>query len=92
MIDDAGFGGRSKARRADSPPTSSSTSCSQPRAESIDLAEFSADAIRIRLLFSGMTVSSLRGKPWSDYFGERGTKHVRGWIIDDFRVTGLADD
>jgi len=34
----------------------------------------------------------LREKTWSDFFGSRGTRFVHGWIVDDFRVSGIEDD
>lgn len=54
-----------------------------------DLSAFAGQTVRIRLLFSGLEEGS--GTRWSDIFGNGLGNGVRGWILDDFRVTGTAN-
>jgi len=56
-----------------------------------DLGAYSGQTIRIRFLFSGMEVNGPDGGGWSDLLGNQLGNATRGWIIDDFRVTGTAE-
>ena len=57
-----------------------------------NLAAYSGKTIRIRLLISGLDMDS-PGRAWSDllFFLGLDLDCFRGWIIDDFRVTGVAE-
>ena len=57
-----------------------------------DLAAFAGETVRIRLLMSGIEVFGPDGSQWGLFFDVFTTPEDfrRGWIIDDFRVTGTA--
>lgn len=58
-----------------------------------DLGAFAGETVRIRLLVSGMTVAGPFGAQWAFFFefSAPPPDFMRGWIVDDFRVTGTAD-
>ena len=53
-----------------------------------DLSAFAGQTIRIRLLISGIEINGPSGLGWSDLFGNALGNATRGWLVDDFRVTG----
>ncbi|MFQ5669161.1 MAG: S8 family serine peptidase [Acidobacteriota bacterium] len=56
-----------------------------------NLDQFAGQSIRVRLLFSGIELNGPSGNRWAQFFGSSAGDTVRGWIVDDFRVTGLVD-
>jgi len=59
-----------------------------------DLAEYAGETVRIRLLVSGISVGGPFFPPqWAFFFEFTSPPPdlMRGWIIDDFRVTGTVD-
>jgi len=58
-----------------------------------DLAAFAGETVRIRLLVSGISIVGASGEQWAFQF-EFSTPppdFMRGWIVDNFRVTGTAN-
>ncbi len=55
------------------------------------LDAFAGQTIRVRLLFSALELNGPSGNRWAEFFGNQLGNATRGWIVDDFVVSGLID-
>ncbi|MFQ5718377.1 MAG: S8 family serine peptidase [Acidobacteriota bacterium] len=55
------------------------------------LDPFAGQTIRVRLMFAGLELNGPAGNTWAQFFGNQLGNATRGWLVDDFRVTGLID-
>ncbi|MFQ5768067.1 MAG: hypothetical protein ACE5ID_08810, partial [Acidobacteriota bacterium] len=56
-----------------------------------NLDAYAGESIRVRLLFSGLELGGPTGARWVNLFGNQLGNATRGWVVDDFRVSGLVN-